>query len=264
MVKDQEYLKKKASFCIDLSKKLGATDVSVTVVNAISETVNFRNKKLDESDRSDSLAISLSTYIGKKKSTISSSNLLEENLKNLIERCIDTTKITPEDQFNSLPDKNLLSQKLKNLNLYDESHISNEKKIEYIKEVEDAAFNEEQIINTESGFSETKSNFILANSDGFLSGHKSSSFSASCVAVSKSDESMERDYEFTNTCHLGDMLKPNEIGLNAAKNAIRKLNPKKLKVKKLTLFLIKEFQKEYLILWQVQFPLHQLQEELLF
>ena len=35
-------------------------------MHSISETVNFRNKKLDESDRSDSLGVGLTTYIGKK------------------------------------------------------------------------------------------------------------------------------------------------------------------------------------------------------
>ena len=44
MIKDQEYLKSKASYCLDLAKKLGATDTSVTVGNSISETVSFRNK----------------------------------------------------------------------------------------------------------------------------------------------------------------------------------------------------------------------------
>ena len=66
MVKDQDYLKRTATYCIDLSKKIGATDVKVVVINSISETVNFRNKKLDESDRSDNLAVTLTTYIGKK------------------------------------------------------------------------------------------------------------------------------------------------------------------------------------------------------
>ena len=51
MVKDQEFLEKKASYCLSLAKKLGATDSSVIVKNSISETVNFRNKKLDESNR---------------------------------------------------------------------------------------------------------------------------------------------------------------------------------------------------------------------
>ena len=236
MVKDQEYLKKTASFCVDLAKKLGATDTTAVVINSISETVNFRNKKLDESDRSDSLVVALETYIGKKKSSITSSNLNENNIQTLIERCIETTKITPEDEFNSLPDKDLLAKNIIDLNLYDDDHIVNDEKIEYLKEVEDAAFENKEIINTETSFSESKSNFILASSDGFLNGYKSSSFSASCVAVAKdASDNMERDYEFTSTCHLNDMLKPNQIGKIAAKKTIQKLNPRKIESEKISI-----------------------------
>ena len=235
MVKDQDHLKKIATVCIDTAKKLGATDSNAFVMHSISETVNFRNKKLDESDRSDNLGVTLTTYIGKKKSTISSSNLTETNIKNLIERCIETTKITPEDEFNSLPDKDLLAREINDLNLYDDNHIENEKKIDYLKEVENSAFENKEIINTETGFSENKSNFILANSDGFLNGYKSSSFSASCVAVAKdTNNNMERDYEFTSKCHLDDMLKPKEIGSIAAKKTIEKLNPQKIKSEKIS------------------------------
>ncbi|MDB3886135.1 metallopeptidase TldD-related protein [Candidatus Pelagibacter sp.] len=236
MVKDQDYLKKTASFCIDLAKKLGATDVTAVVGHSISETVNFRNRKLDESDRSDSLGVGLETYIGKKKSGITSTNLNEDNIKVLIERCIETTKITPEDEFNSLPDQDLLAKKINDLNLYDDDHIENNEKIEYLKEAEEAALEKKEIINTETGFTESKSNFILASSDGFLNGYKSSSFSASCVAIAKdSNNKMERDYEFTNTCHLHDMIKPNQIGSLAAKKTIQKLNPKKIESEKISI-----------------------------
>jgi len=236
MVKDQDYLKKTASFCINLSKKLGATSSSAAIMHSISETVNFRNKKLDESDRSDSLGVSLTTYIGKKKSNISSSNLNEDNIKTLLERCIETTKITPDDEFNSLPDKDLLATEINDLNLYDDEHIGNDEKIEYLKEVENAAFEKKEVINTETSFSESKSNFILANSDGFLNGYKSSSFSASCVAVAKdASNNMERDYEFTSTCHVNDMLKPSQIGKMAAKKTIQKLNSKKIESEKISI-----------------------------
>ena len=108
--------------------------------------------------------------------------------------------------------------------------------IEYLKEVEEAALEKKEIINTETSFSESKSNFILANSDGFLNGHKSSSFSASCVTVAKNaNNNMERDYEFTNTCHLHDMLRPNQIGAMAAKKTIQKLNPQKIKSEKISI-----------------------------
>jgi PmbA protein len=236
MVKDQDYLEKKASLCIDLAKKLGATDVTAVVSHSISETVNFRNRKLDESDRSDSLGVGLEIYIDKKKSGITSSNLNEDNIKNLIERCIETTKITPEDEFNSLPNQDLLAKKINDLNLYDDDHIENNEKIEYLKEVEEAALEKKEITNTETGFTESKSNFILASSDGFLNGYKSSSFSASCVAVAKdSNDKMERDYEFTSTRHLHDMLRPNQIGSLAAKKTIQKLNPKKIESEKISI-----------------------------
>ncbi len=243
MVKDQDYLENKAFYCLDLAKKLGATNTSVNVGNSISETVNFRNKKLDESNRSDNLGISITTFIGKKKSSISSSNLLNENLDILIEKCVETTKNTPEDEFNSLPDKDLLAREVKDLNLYDDTHIENNDKIEYLSRLEAATSNDKKIVNTESSFVEDKSNFILANSDGFCKGFKTSSFIASSVAVAKDDKSMERDYEYTLKCHLKDIKNPEELGKKAAEQTIRKLRPKKIGSEKITIIFDKRIAK---------------------
>ena len=243
MIKEDDYLKLIASNCIDLSKKNGATDVSVQVTHSISESVNFRNQKLDESNRSDNLGIYITTFINKKKSSISSSNLSKNNLKILIERCIETTKNTPEDEYNSLPDKNLLAKSINDLNLYDKSHLSNDKKIQFLEEIEDSASNQHNINNTETDFTETKSNFILANSHGFINGYKTSNFSASCVAVSKKNGSMERDYEFSNKRHLLDLDNPEVIGIEASKKANQKLNPQKIKSEKIGVIFDKRISK---------------------
>ena len=243
MIKDQEYLIKKASYCLDLAKKLGATDSSVVVGNSVSETVNFRNKKLDESNRSDNLAINITTYLDKKKSSISSSNLLKDNLDILIEKCIETTKNTPEDEFNSLPDKDLLAKEIRDLDLYDDTHIKNENKIEYLTRLEASASNDKKIVNTESSFTEDKSNFILANSDGFSNGYKSSSFTASSVTVAKDDQGMERDYEYTSRCHLKDIKEAEELGKLAAEQTVRKLSPKKIGSEKISLIFDKRIAK---------------------
>ena len=243
MIKNEEYLKSKASYCLELAKNLGATDVSVTVGNSISETVSFRNKVLDESNRSDSLAISIETFIGSKKSSISSSNLLDENLNILTKKCIETTKLTPGDEFNSLPDKDLLNQELKDLDLYDDTHLENDKKINYLKELEETASLDKKIINTESGFTENKSNFILVNSDGFCKGYRSSSFSASCVTVAKDENSMERDYEYTSKRHLSDISSSEELGKNASNLTIKKLGPKKIGSDKMSIIFDKRIAK---------------------
>ncbi len=243
MVKDQEFLEKKASYCISLAKKLGATESSVIVNNSVSETVNFRNKKLDESNRSDDLGISITTYIGKKKSSISSSNLLDDNLNILIEKCVETTKNTPEDEFNSLPDKDLLAREVKDLNLYDDTHIENDQKIDYLKKLESAASNDKKIINTESSFTQNKSNFILANTEGFCAGYKTSSFTASSVTVAKDEKSMERDYEYSNKCFFKDLEDSEELGTQAADQTIRKLSPKKIGSEKIAIIFDKRIAK---------------------
>ena len=243
MVKNQEFLEKKALYCLDLAKKLGATDASVNVGSSISETVNFRNKKLDESNRSDNLGVDITTYIGKKKSSISSSNLLQDNINILVEKCIETTKNTPEDEFNSLPDKDLLAKEVKELNLYDDTHIENNDKIKYLSRLENSASSDKKIVNTESSFTEDKSNFILANSDGFSKGFKTSSFVASSVTVAKDDKSMERDYEYTLKCHLDDIKSAEELGKAAAEQTIRKLSPKKIGSEKIAIIFDKRIAK---------------------
>ena len=243
MVKDQDYLEKKALFCLDLAKKHGASNSSVIVSNSLTETVNFRNKKLDESNRSDNLSINITTYIDKKKSSISSSNLLNENLKILIEKCVETTKHTPEDEFNSLPDKDLLAKEVKDLNLYDKNHFENDKKIEYLNRLEESASKDRRIINTESSFSENKSSFILANSIGFCKGYKSSSFTASSVNVAKNDLSMERDYDFITRCHLQDIKSPENLGKTASDLATKKLNPRKISSEKISIIFDKRIAK---------------------
>jgi len=234
MIKDKKFLEKIASNCLDKAKKLGATDCEVTVSNNISETVNFRNKNIDESKRSDVIGIEISTYIQKKKSNISSSNINEDNLDSLITRCIEMTKITPEDEYNSLPNKDLLATEHKDLELYDEISISNEKKIDYLKQAEESAFQDKRITNTEgSSFIQDKSNFVLANSLGFSMGYQSSIYSASCDVIAKSNGSMERDYEYTQKRFFSDLKPPETLGNKAAERAIKKLNPKKIKSEKI-------------------------------
>ena len=247
MLKEETYLIKIAENCIDNSKKFGATDAEIFVSHSVSENVNLRNKKLDGSERSENLGINITTYLGKKKSSISSTNLNEKNLINLIEKCVDATKATPEDELNSLPDKELYFKGEKNLDLYDATEIDNEHKINYIKEAEEEAFSDEKIVNTNgSGFSQNKSNFILANTNGFINGYKTSQFTAYCEVVSKSNGSMERDYEYSSKRFFDDIKKPKELGAKAALNAINKLNPKKIKSDKLSIVFDKRISKSFL------------------
>ena len=247
MIKEKKFLNTIADKCLSKAKKLGSTEASVLVINSVSENVNIRNRKLDGSTRSENLAIKLTTYIGKKKSSISSSDLNEKNLDKLINRCVESTKITPEDELNSLADKELYFKGEKNLDLYDETVLENQQKIDYINEAEEEAFSKKDIVNTNgSGFNQNKSNFVLANSKGFSDGYKTSQFTAYCEVVSKNNGSMERDYEYSSKRFFYDILKPKDLGAKAAELALKKLNPKKIKSEKLNIIFDKRIAKSFL------------------
>ena len=234
-------------YCISNAKKKGATDVEVGIVKSISETVSFRNKKLDESDRSENIGLSLTAYINKKKNSVLSSNLKIGNLEKLIERCVESAKITPEDEFNSLPDEELFFKNSDELDLFDETHLENNQKIDYLKEAEEAAFKNKEIINTNgSSFSEGKTEVVLANSKGFKNGYNTSNFTAYCEVVSKNNGSMERDYEYSSKRFFHDILKPKDLGAKAAELALKKLNPKKIKSEKLNIIFDKRIAKSFL------------------
>ena len=247
MLKEDEYLKKLAENFSTNLKKSGASESSVLISNSVSESVNIRNKKLDGSTRSDSLNVLLTAYVGKKKSSISSSNLDESHINELIKKCVEMAKITPEDELNSLPDSELYFKGIKNLDLYDETFIENSKKIDFIKEAEEEAFKKKEVVNTNgSGFNQNKSNFILANSNGFIDGYKSSNFSAYCEVVAKSNGSMERDYEYSSKRFFKDLLEPKKIGDKASELAIKKLKPRKIKSKKMKVIFDKRIAKNFL------------------
>jgi PmbA protein len=229
MLKDNSFLNNLGEYCIDELKKIGATNSEVIVAHSVSEDMLQRNGKIEEVIRSEDISIGLTAYIGQKKSSISSSNLTKNNIKQAIIRCYEMAKNTPEDKYCSLPNNNNLEKDYIDLDLFDNSVISYEAKKDYISECESEALKQNKIFNSNGvSFTEAKSNFILKNSNGFSNGRRSSIFSVSCDVVAKEEDSMERDYEYSSKRFFCDLTKPKDIGRIAAIRARARLSPRKI------------------------------------
>ena len=229
MLKDNSFLNNLGEYCVDELKKIGATNSEVIVAHSISEDMLQRNGKIEEVTRSEDISIGLTAYIEQKKSSISTSNLTKNNIKKAIIRCYEMAKNTPEDKYCGLPENNDVKKDHIDLDLFDNSTISFEAKKNYISECEAEALAQKKIFNSNGvSFSDSKSNFILKNSNGFSNGRKSSIFTVSCDVLAKESESMERDYEYSSKRFFCDLTKPRDIGKIAAEKAIARLNPKKI------------------------------------
>ena len=230
MLKDDSFLNNLGEYCVDELKKIGATNSEVIVAHSISEEMLQRNGKIEEVTRSEDISIGLTAYIGQKKSSISTSNLTKNNIKKAIIRCYEMAKNTPEDKYCGLPENNDVKKDHIDLDLFDNSTISFEAKKNYISECEAEALAQKKIFNSNGvSFSETKSNFILKNSNGFSNGRKSSIFTVSCDVLAKESESMERDYEYSSKRFFYDLTKPRDIGKIAAEKSNSQIKSKKNK-----------------------------------
>ena len=229
MLKDNSFLNNLGEYCVDELKKIGATNSEVIVAHSISEEMLQRNGKIEEVTRSEDISIGLTAYIGQKKSSISTSNLTKNNIKKAIIRCYEMAKNTPEDKYCGLPENNDVKKDHIDLDLFDNSTISFEAKKNYISECEAEALAQKKIFNSNGvSFSDSKSNFILKNSNGFSNGRKSSIFTVSCDVLAKESESMERDYEYSSKRFFYDLAKPEDIGRIAAEKSSARLSPKKI------------------------------------
>ena len=244
MLKSKEYLADIAEKCITTAKSLGATDIEISVSNTISDTINYRNKSKEQSDRSEILSLGLITYIGKKKSNVSTSNFDEKNLDNLIERSVKHTKVSPEDEFAGLPKKGNLEKKLHDLELYDPKNLSHDFKEKFLADMEDEMFSNKKIKNSNgSSFTEVKSNFIFANSIGFCKGYNTSSYSVFCEALAEEKGEMERDYEFDVNRYSDKLNNPRNIGKRAAEKACQRLGARKINSGKIPIIFDKDIAK---------------------
>ncbi len=139
MLKDNPFLNNLGDYCLGELKKIGATSSEVIVAHSISEEMLQRNRKIEEVTRSEDISIGLTAYIGKRKSSISTSNLTKNNIKQAIIRCYEMAKNTPEDKYCGLPENNNIEKNHIDLDLYDNSIISYETKKEYISACETEA-----------------------------------------------------------------------------------------------------------------------------
>ena len=95
------------------------------------------------------------------------------------------------------------------------------------EEAEDAALAHHAIHNSEGAqASHSQRQVMLATSNGFSSEYRSSHHALSVCVLGKGDESMERDYAFTQTRHEPQLRDPQTVGKEAAERTARRINPR--------------------------------------
>jgi PmbA protein len=220
----REYVEK----LLELAKGQGATAADAIYIGATDLTVGYRNGAQETLERSESSGIGLRVWYGAKVASVSTDDMGDDSLHALAARAVDMAKVATDDVHNFLADKSLFFKGKLDLQLADDFDPSPAYLQEMAKQIEDVALQQKGITNSEGAqTSYGKSHFMLATSEGFVGTSVDTSYSMSVSLIAGEGDKMETDYDHAVKRFASDLPTPESVGLKAAENAVKRLNPRK-------------------------------------
>lgn len=218
---------------LEAAKKAGADAADALAVDGTSISIDVRNGKLEQAERSDGVEIGLRVLLGQRSATISASDVRPETMAMMAERAVAMAQEAPDDPYIGLADADQIIKEfdVEALELFDASAEPAPADLEQDAiRAEAAALAVDgitQIDGCSAGYG--SSNVHLAASNGFSGGYKRSSRSISCIAIAGTGTEMERDYDGDSRIFQSDLRTPEEIGQTAAKRTLERMNPRRPK-----------------------------------
>jgi len=211
------------------AKQAGADSADALVAGGASLSLGWRLGKLENLDRSEGGDLGLRVFIGKKQAVVSSSDLSERALDELVERAVSMAKAAPEDPYCGIATPDQLATAIPDLPLSDTAEPDAEQLQTWAAEAEDAARAVKGVTNSEgAAASWGRSEVALAATNGFSGTYAITRYSLSASVLAGEGTGMERDYDYATTVFLGDLPDAAKIGRTAGEKAVARLNPQKV------------------------------------
>jgi PmbA protein len=215
---------------VEMACQSGADAADAVQVEGVSQSVACRLGQIEHAERSEGADMGLRVLIGRRQAIVSTGDLSESGMAQLVEKTIAMAKVVPEDPYAGLADPAQLAQTLPTLESYDPTVPSTEQLTARAQMAEDAARAVKGVTNSEGAdASYSTSDVAVVASNGFARYWNGSSFSISaCVLAADADGNMERDYDYTAKVFDEDLASPEEVGANAGARAVARLGAQKL------------------------------------
>ena len=212
----------------------GATAADALYVGDRSSGVQVRLGELEDVSRSEGEQIGLRLFAGNRSATVATSDLADEALGVLVERCLAMAKEAPEDPFAGLAPPELLHRGDPPPLDGDDGREPEPAELRArALEAEQAALAVPGITNSSgAGASASASSIALATSGGFSGAYRSSGHGSSASVVAGEGATMQRDHDWHSVRHLEDLESAAEIGRRAGERAVARLNPTRPKAGK--------------------------------
>ena len=209
---------------LSAARAAGADSADAFVVRGTAVSIDVRQGKLEQAERSENIDIGLRVFIGQQQAIVASSDARPDTLAVMAERAVAMAREAPADPHAGLADPSQLAvdRNAARLDLFDPTDEPAAGTLQDDARRAEAAARENpgvtQIDSASAGYSRREVH--LATSTGFMGGYSRSDRAISCVAISGSGTGMERDYDYDARIFQADLRTPEDIGHSAATRAV--------------------------------------------
>src|SRR6201999_4432290 len=116
---DQSALSSLAQRLVEAAKRAGADAADAVAVRGVSQGVEVREGRVEESERSEGDDVGLRVLVGQRQAVVSTNDVKGDGVARLGERAVAMARVAPQDKFVGLADPSLLTREFPDLDLLD-------------------------------------------------------------------------------------------------------------------------------------------------
>jgi PmbA protein len=226
---DQSALSTLAQRLVEAARRAGADAADAVAVRGVSQGVEVRDGRVEESERSEGDDVGLRVLVGKRQAVVSTNDTGGDAATKLAERAVAMARAAPDDPYAGLADPSLLARQFPDLDMLDPVTPSVAELERRAREAEAAGLAVRGV--TKSGGASASAGIggmVLVTSTGFHGSYLRSSHGISMTAIAGDGTAMERDYDYTSAQHAADLASPESVGRTAGERAVARFGPRKV------------------------------------
>jgi PmbA protein len=220
-----------AAFTLERAKALGATAADVEISTSVGQNVTVRLGEVETIEHNRDKGMGVTVYLGQQRGNASTTDLSRDAIDRTVQAALAIAKYTAADDFAGLPDADRQATvPFADCDINHPWQLGTEEAIELGKKIEAAAFAVDKRINNSEGasVSTSESDFVYANSNGFIGGYPTTRHSTSCTMIAASEAGMQRDYWYTVGRSEGLLDSAESVGRRAGERTVARLDARRI------------------------------------
>ena len=214
------------------AREQGASDCEVEASEGFGQTVSVRKQEVENIEYNRDKGVGVTVYVGKQKGHANTSDFSAQAVRDTVDKAITIARFTASDEAAGLADAALMATAAdrRDLDLFHPWDLPVDEAISIARDCEAAAFRlDKRIVNSDGvSVSSQQSQFVLANSNGFMAGFPTSRHYLACAVIAEENGKMERDDWYASERNARDLPSAEAVGDYAGRRALARLRARKI------------------------------------